>query len=349
MFNNLFNPLKKYIHQPGEPKLQVRMDITNKCNLMCKMCNYPFTAKEPKYDMEPEVFQKIADQIFPYVEWVALSCQYEAFMSKYIDEILEIASKSSCSRLGIATNAILLTDKRIKQVLENPSIETLTISIDGGTKETYESIRINAKWDKLIENLQKLSQQKGSDKTKRPALIFNTVLMKSTVKELPELVKLAANLGIIRVQAIRYVTINKELDEEISDWESVIDILLESKKIAHNNGIELFLPIEDYRLDIERNTKKEAECNVAQIGKFSSYCEAPWSGLQIFPNGDIYPCGFWDKPFGNIKTQDFLEIWNSKPYLELRKSLTMFKLDHKCIICNPHGYDNMEHKKKINK
>ncbi len=349
MLQNLFNPLKKYIHQPGDPKLQVRMDITTKCNLKCKMCHYPNTIKDQKYDMEPSLFKKITEQVFPYVEWVALSCQFEAFMSKYIDEILDITANTPCKRIGIATNALLWNEKRIEQILNNPAIETITVSIDGAAKETYEKIRINGKWEKLMENLNIFAQKKGKDFLKRPAFIFNTVLMKSTIAELPALVGIASTLGVIRIQAIRYVAINKEIDEEISNWEEHIPILIEAKKIAHDNKIELFLPFEDPRLDIERNSEKEASCNIAEIGRFSSFCESPWRGLQINPNGDVYPCGFWGEPFGNLQNQNFLDIWNGKKYLELRRSLVNLKLHSKCLQCNPHGYDNMEHKKRINK
>src|SRR4026208_266923 len=105
MLQNLIDPLSRYRHLPGDPRLRVRMDITNKCNLLCKMCHYPGTVNERKFDMEPELVQKIVDQIFPYASQAVLACQYEAFMSQHIDKVLDIVGKGPCKRIGIVSNA----------------------------------------------------------------------------------------------------------------------------------------------------------------------------------------------------------------------------------------------------
>lgn len=349
MLNRLFDRPSKYRHEPGDPKLQVRLDITNKCNLLCTMCHYPATVKDPKFDMEPALVQKIVDEIFPLADWVSLACQYEAFMSRHIEEILQIVAKGACDRVGIVTNATLWSERRIALMLDNPAIETVSVSIDGSTKATYERIRKNGNFDKLVRNLQLFAQMKKDRGATRPILRMNTVLMKSVIGELPGLVDLAVSVGAFRLECIRFLSINKDLDEEIRDWEAVMPILVDAKKRAHAGGMELFLPIEDPRLDVERDSTREAHCNEAAIGRFSKYCEAPWSAVQIYPDGSVHPCGFFGKSFGNLKEQSFRDIWNSEQYLELRRSLARVELHPKCAICNPHGYDNIERKGRINK
>lgn len=345
----IFDRLSNYEHPPGDPPLQVRIDITNKCNLLCTMCHYPNTVNDPKFDMEPELFAKIVEQVFPHAEWVSLACQYEAFMSRHIEEVLRMVAEGPCKRVGIVSNATLWSERRIALMLDNPAIETLSVSVDGGTKATYERIRVNGNWDKLVRNLENFARMKKERGAERPYLRLNTVLMKSTIPELPQLTELAVRINAIRLECIRFLPINSQLDEAINDWEAVMPILVEAKKIAHDGGMELFLPIEDTRLDTQRDTKREEACNTAPVGRFSKYCEAPWSAVQIYPDGDVHPCGFYGKPFGSLKTQSFIEIWNSKPYLELRRSLARVELHPKCAICNPHGYDNIERKGRINK
>jgi radical SAM protein with 4Fe4S-binding SPASM domain len=348
-FRNLLDPAGNYRHEPGDPRLRLRMDITNKCNLLCKMCFYPGTVSEPKYDMEPALFRKIVEQVFPHTETATLSCQFEPFMSRHIEEVLDIAAGGACRRIGFVTNATLWSERRIRQLVDNPAVETLAISIDGGTKETYERIRVNANWDKVVRNIEMLAALKRERGTDRPAVQFNMVLMKATARELPQLVDLARRADAVLVEAIRYLEIAPGLDEGIGDWEEVMPALIEAKHLAHESGIRLFLPIADPRLDVERDTVPEATCNEAPVGRFSSYCEAPWSAVQIFPNGDVHPCGYYEKSFGNLHEQDFQDIWNSRPYLELRRSLARMALHAKCAACNPHGYDNVERKGKINR
>ncbi|MBX7244809.1 MAG: radical SAM protein [Candidatus Sumerlaeaceae bacterium] len=348
MLQSLLNPLGKFQHSPGNPRLHVRMDITNKCNLLCPMCHYPLTVKEHKFDMEPELFRKIADQVFPHAASVALACKYEAFMSRHIDEILEIAGASACRNIGIVSNATLWNERRLRTILSNDAFDVLHVSVDGGTKATYERFRVNANFDKFIRNLELFARLRREMGRTRPALRLNTVFMKSNAAELPLILDLAIRVEATRLEVIRFLPINGSLDEAINDYEPFMPMLAEIKSRAHNHGIEIFLPIEDPRLDTARDTALEAGCNEAEVGTYSDYCEAPWSGVQIDPNGDMFPCLYYGKAFGNLKQQDFVEIWNSKPYLELRRSLATLKLHKPCEVCNPHGFDNMERKKRIN-
>ncbi len=350
LLRDILDPPGKYRHEPGDPRLRIRMDITNKCNLLCKMCHYPSTVGEPKFDMAPETVQKIVDQIFPYAESAGIACQYEATMSRHFEEALDIIGKGPLDQVGIVSNATLWSERRIALMLDNPNINYIAVSIDGGTKETYERIRVNGNWDKLVRNLENFARMKAERGLAREntAIVFNTVLMRSTAEELVDLVELGIRIGILRIEAIRFLDINPGLDESIRDWEAVMPTLVRAKRLAHDHGIQLFLPVEDPRLDIERDTEPESTCNTSAVGRFSSYCEAPWSAVQIYPNGDIHPCGPYGKAFGNIREQDFADIWNSAPYLELRRSLSRMKLHEPCRRCDLHGFDNIERKARIN-
>lgn len=345
LFRNLF---RNHAHKPGDPPLSVRVDITNKCNLLCKMCGYPSQANAPKFDMEPWLMEKIVAQVLPYAAWATLSCQYEPFMSAHFDEILEIVAKASCP-LGMTTNATLLSERRARRILQHPTLRGLSISFDGATKETFERIRVNARWEKVIDNLTLFARLREELDPQREFLLqFNTVLMRSSIHELPAFVVLCARFGARRIAAIRYVPIQPGVDEGIDDWEPYIPLLLEAKKLAHQHHIEILLPLTDPRLAMPDDSPEERGANEAPIGRFSRFCEAPWSGVQIYPNGDVHPCLFYGEPFGNLKEQDFLEIWNSPRYRELRRSLAKLDLHPQCARCNPHGYDNIERKARIN-
>jgi len=344
---NLADPLSAYRYEPPRGSLRVRMDITNKCNLLCKMCFYPGTVGQPKFDMEPALFRKIADQVFPYAEGVSLACQYEPLMSRHFDEIMDIVAEGACP-VGLVTNGTLLTRKRAERLVDNPCVHYLAVSIDGATKETYESIRVNARWEKLVENLEYLAAVKAQRGTKKPALQLNMVLMKSTVGELPRLVDFARRVDAASIAAIRFLPTNPQLDAAIDDWEQVMPILIEARRRAHDYGIVLFLPVEDNRLLSQDDPSEETSCNEGAVGQFSPFCEAPWRALQIYPDGAVHPCIYYGRAFGNLREQDFLEIWNSEPYLELRRSLARMRLHPTCAACNPHGYDNFENKRRIN-
>lgn len=49
----------------GMRHLVIRMDTINLCNLRCKMCYYSSDYNRRKEQMDPSLFQKIAEQVFP--------------------------------------------------------------------------------------------------------------------------------------------------------------------------------------------------------------------------------------------------------------------------------------------
>jgi radical SAM protein with 4Fe4S-binding SPASM domain len=49
-------------------------------------------------------------------------------------------------------------------------------------------------------------------------------------------------------------------------------------------------------------------------------CRVPWLATYIRPNGDVAPC-YLNYATGNIKNQNFSQIWRGKLYRELRQSL----------------------------
>lgn len=63
---------------------------------------------------------------------------------------------------------------------------------------------------------------------------------------------------------------------------------------------------------------------------YENYCSAPWTQLNILPNGDFYVCN--DYILGNIKKNSFEEIWNGNKSRNLRK-YTAKKLFPACWRC----------------
>ena len=67
------------LDMPAPRSLVLRMDITNICNLDCIGCglveNREFL-KETASPMNLGLFEKIADEVFPYLREVALSCEW---------------------------------------------------------------------------------------------------------------------------------------------------------------------------------------------------------------------------------------------------------------------------------
>jgi len=193
----------------------IAMNMDTQCNLRCIMCIRRKYAQEElntlRYDFE--IYEQVADGTFPYARWVQLATAGEPLMANSISEQLRIIKKHSV-KLDLVTNATLLNDDDlIEEILK--VLGCLHVSIDAATKGTYESIRIGAKFEQVIENIKRFNRLRQrlyrSDKSR---LHFAVVLMKRNIKELPELIELAKGLGVDSVDCSHVVIHDERMRNE---------------------------------------------------------------------------------------------------------------------------------------
>ena len=181
----------------GPGRLKVTIDVSNKCNLRCRMCHFSFdnVFHQPAHHMRPEMFERIAASVLPHAHTVVLSAGNEPLMSPWFTEILRLVAPYKIPALYFLTNAQLLT-KKISEAVIEAGVTQVQISADGATKETYERIRRGARFETLLRNIQYLTDRKQELQRSSPRLQFNVVLMKSNLEELEHYVDLAEQLGV---------------------------------------------------------------------------------------------------------------------------------------------------------
>jgi hypothetical protein len=117
----------------------------------------------------------------------------DPFYSKiYRDYLINFdASKyPNLQDIQIITNGILLTEKMWGSLQAKLFIKTIEISVDAGTKETYENVtRLNGDWDKLIENMKFLSKQSSISN-----MIFSMVVSQYNYKEMHTFYQIIRNI-----------------------------------------------------------------------------------------------------------------------------------------------------------
>lgn len=95
-------------------------------------------------------------------------------------------------KISLSTNSILLTPTNIKHLVDNRLLFGVNISIDGATKATVESIRVNVNFDHMMSNLNFLCEYADQQQYTFP-ISFSFVLMEKNYKELPALVRLVGS------------------------------------------------------------------------------------------------------------------------------------------------------------
>ena len=97
-----------------------------------------------------------------------------------------------------STNAHFLKDDQAKATVLS-SLDRLIISIDGTTQDTYESYRVGGSLDKVVEGTKSILYWKKKLKSKTPHVVFQFLVVKPNEHQIPEVYKLANELGVDQV------------------------------------------------------------------------------------------------------------------------------------------------------
>jgi MoaA/NifB/PqqE/SkfB family radical SAM enzyme len=188
-----------------ERSLTVLVDVSNRCNIRCRMCYYSFDSvfhREPVFTT-PEQFSTWAADLLPLAHSLHLACGSESMTSPHFAEILRIAGQYGVPDVKFLTNALLM-DESIRRAILDGGVHQVHISIDGATRGTYEAIRVGGRFEQLRENVAALAQlkaERGVGLHEAPRLQFNLTLMRDNLEELPLFVDLAEELGVTRIAA----------------------------------------------------------------------------------------------------------------------------------------------------
>jgi MoaA/NifB/PqqE/SkfB family radical SAM enzyme len=263
----------------GERKLKVVWDISNKCNLRCRMCHFSYNDVfyRPSEYMTPEVFENLAMSVLPNAHTLILSAGNEPLTSPWFCDILKIASHYGVPNFLFITNATRLS-KKIADVIIETGVTQVQISIDGSTKGTYEYIRRGANFEKLIKNISYLNEEKIRRSSEMPKLQFNVVLMRSNLEELDGFVDLAETLGVEWIAA-RHVLVMKGLG-------------VESESLFHEPELANFF--------FDRFLQRAARSNLVDVISFPDFFDVEAMKSAMMARRIVA----FDRPFGVVDAPD---------------------------------------------
>lgn len=325
-------------------------EISNKCNLKCAMCVLfgKNKIKQPKgKELSFEEVKSIIDDIrktyrfLPFKPFIGLTGG-EPFMRKDLIEILRYL-KESGFMFSVTTNFSIPNEKMIKDMI-NSGLKDLRVSIDG-PKEVHDSIRGIKVFDKVINNIRLIREDK---KGRKLPIKINCTISKYNVDTITYMVNLADELKTdLSFQFVEFIddkhfnahkqfSIKKfgdycptKVDKEIlteDETNKIIARLSEAKKLARKKGVKLF-----FTPDIRNDNKLKRYFLDINGYRHSEKCTFPWSSARINSYGDMFPC--IDYHYGNLRNHSFSESWNNKRARYFRKTLKKVGLFPGCIRC----------------
>ncbi|MCX5778780.1 MAG: tetratricopeptide repeat protein [Elusimicrobia bacterium] len=307
--------------------------LTHNCNIRCRMCSY---WNDP-WSIPDRRIEEIRG-LFPYLRHVYWQGG-EPFFSPYFKELFENASLFPNLLQTVVTNGLFI-DEQWAQKLVRSNVAIIW-SIDSTNKQTYEHIRVGAKFEHMQENILRLNKYRevaSRNQTLSPEfrMIMQSTIMKYNYREVEHLVEFAKSNKFdgINIIPIRVVENEDNIfhtndQKAISFLEKVLPAIL---KKYDDPGFRVFnqLPVRlcnQESLSVIEEPQGEMVCSANNAvpdflhTESSLLCYWPWKSMYVLYAGTVRPYGFCEHDIGNINDQSLEDIWNSRPMQEYRKRI----------------------------
>ncbi len=321
----------------------VFIEVTNHCNLLCETCPRTFVTYEEPQTLSWENFLAIVEQ-FPDMERAVLHGIGEPLLNKDLPRMIAHLKARGVFVL-FNTNAVLLDEAWARKLIAS-GLDELRVSIDGADPKTYALIRGAPLFHKVVKNLKQFVEIQKALHVDHPVPSLWMTGMKENVAELPEVIRLAAYMGVCEVYLQRMVYYADDTPDTpdmrgeghglFAGFDAEVDrIVAESEILAQSLGVKLWA---------SGATTAKDSLSTKQESRPWSACLRPWTTAYITANGNALPCCI--SPFatsdydslklGNILEKPFAEVWNAPAYQQWRERLLSDHPHSACAGCGVH-------------
>lgn len=313
-------------HAYGPPTLHYYFEVTRRCNLRCKMCQYidwlqtvP-TRVQADGELTTEEWLNVIDQTG---RWSLITFTGgEVFVRKDFMQIFEYAC--SKRRVHFISNATMLTEERARRCVElapkwfgGRGFNFAGISIDG-TRDVHDVIRAQkGSFDKSVHGIKMLSQFRKESGKKSPLIHINTVIQDESLDCLPEMPRIAKECGANVLNLLTETRVHDlpelghvdpssfsrdDFRQPRIDRTRLENAMRATMAVARKLGIEVRMP----RMPFEEVINHyDQGYNLREFE-----CRSIWSTLTVGAKGGVYPC--WIQNVGNVRENSLKELRNNE-------------------------------------
>ena len=323
------------------------------CNLRCVMCedHSPYSTTQPdrlsaglpKRRMDIGLIRRVlAESEGTPLREIIPSTMGEPLLYRDFDDILALCAQYGV-KLNLTTNGTFpRRGARAWAERIAPVASDVKISWNGAAKDTQERVMLGSNWDKVLENVRDFIAVRDEHAARggnRCRVTFQLTFMEVNYAELPEVVKLAAGLGVDRVKGhhlwahfsqIKNQSMRRS-PEAIARWNATVDATYEAAE-RHRlpNGGKVLLD-NIFRLDAADN------------GEIAANAECPFLGQEawVASDGRFNPCCAPDAlrrtlgDFGNVNRASLYDVWQSAAYRGLQSGYMQIPLCRGCNMRRP--------------
>ena len=223
------NPPPWQAHTPERMIKHLRLAIDDSCNLRCPSCRKGLICHKEgsAYNLGIRLADRINEWLYDYKHplQVHIGSDGDPFASHVYRHFMAHTPRKANISYSILTNGLMFREfhTQVPYVIQN--LKVLGVSMDGATKDTYERLRLGGRWEKIIEALECMAEQK-----RRYGFEFRIhfVVQKDNYHEMLKIVDLGEHYGA------DHVWLNR-----IEDWNTMSDF--KSQDIWHTQDYQRHL------------------------------------------------------------------------------------------------------------
>jgi molybdenum cofactor biosynthesis enzyme MoaA len=302
------SPRLKYLglillHQLRIRYVCLRLDPTELCNLSCRMCSHsvPAIRDSFKHRFSWDEIERIGKAFFPMTYQLFLGCCHEPTMHPDFCRIIELGRAYQVPQIGLVTNGQLLTKDHIVQLIQS-RLDEIVFSFHGITKKRYETLMPPASFERVLETLETLEQQKRLGNSPKPGLRVNYVVNAHNLEELDSFFEVFDRFSLETLQVRPIIPgemafSDKDLSPSLERYGTIMESL---RRQCHQRGIRFIANVLDPLFQ-----EPDASASFAEDVRFF-----------------IFPTLVWKQDF-RWKTETYLEYCSRTNWLRkmVRKTL----------------------------
>ncbi len=316
----------------------VYLETTNRCNLLCTTCPRTYEELEPPADMSWDLFRRIVDQL-PRIERAVLHGIGEPMLVKNLPRMVRYL-KDRGTYVLFNTNGTVLNEKNGRALID-AGLDELRVSLDAANAQSYQAIRGKNYFNRILKNVRAFRALQERLGCERPRVSAWLTGLKETIAELPDFVRVAAEIGVKEVYlqrlvffedgAIGHARPDQALYERMTRDEA--HYLDEATALACSLGLTFSASgaVSEPGLSLKR----------PEDGSPWSMCRRPWTVMYFTANGRALPCciapfaqrGYEHYTLGDATQQTLQEIWNGPAYQSFREGLLSEHPPAACANC----------------
>jgi MoaA/NifB/PqqE/SkfB family radical SAM enzyme len=322
----------------GDLPASVHVEISNVCNLNCEYCVLDQNAEGDR-TMSAGTFSAV----LPFLRdarRIDVSGIAEPLMNtRWPDVLRDIRDAAPHARIAMCSNMTLLTREKA-EVLVDSTLDELTFSLDGVDPALVDHVRRGGSLTAMLENIRTLQAVKTERESERPELTATVVLQRSNVEQLPDIVRLAADLGVQAVNVNGLEPYAPDLVEQ-PVWTDpgrtgyLPRILDAASEAAAEAGVTLRLTAMSPGAPVCPQIHRPMVLADGSVVPCSVLAYERRSLLQVDDGGAVVRSDTTTPRvvFGSVNKRPFKEIWTDPDYRAFRARVSRGDLPDSCDTC----------------